>query len=132
MTVIWGLLKDTYTSKGTIAEERTKLQSVLETRAWACHISTTATRVIYPILGIAYWQKGFKNMDKVEGVNTDFVNAYRVPIIYLIMAFVSVCVAADIVIWKWRKLARFLFFLECFGVVLYSLTPIDLGDLGEL
>lgn len=126
------LLRDTYKTSGVMGGERLKLIELLEVRAWLCHIFITLTRIIFPMLGIAYWQKGLRNAAELEGVNKEFVEENRSLLVTLIMVFIAVGVLMDILIWKWRWLGRYLFYLECCGVVIYSLLPIDLGDLGEI
>ena len=50
-----------------------KIKSILCTRAWLIHIILMFSRVAYPIMGIALWQKAYDkdNIEEIPDLNVD-------------------------------------------------------------
>lgn len=126
------LFVDSFWISSEVKEEYERVAYLLSIKAIIFHCLITLSRVVYPILGVAFWQKGYANLDKLEGVNREFIEG-NWPIIYsLIISFVAVGVIIDLLSLKWPSIARYFYYYECFGVVLWSLSPVNLGDFGEL
>ena len=60
------LFKDTYRKDGAYREERDRVMNSLYPKAWLIHLCINATRIVYPILGMAQWQKAYDTSDEIE------------------------------------------------------------------
>ena len=129
---VFELFKATYRIDPGIKKEYEKLMVTMSTKTWVCHSMMTFSRVLYPLFGIALWQKGKRNADTLEGVNREFICAHWNFIFATIIAFIATGIVLDVVAWKQRWLCRYFIYYECFGMCLYFITPLDRGDFSEM
>ena len=66
------LMVDTLRNRARYRHEMKAVNQVMYTKAWFFHSLMNLTRVVYPILGIAYWQTDCKEMAKDERLNLEF------------------------------------------------------------
>ena len=90
------------------------------------------TRIFYPLLGIAYWQKGYRDLDANQDVDKEFARKIETPLKTLIMAMVVIGVVIDIVTWRCRTFAKWIIFYECVSLCIQSLVPFRFGDFTSL
>ena len=126
------LMKETVSPSGPVKTQMNKLEEVLQTRAMICHCVFTATRVLYPLLGIAYWQKGRENLEQLPKVNIDFLGAHLDSLQAVMIAWIAVGVLIDALSFAWWPITKAIFYYECTGLILNSFFPLDMGDFGEL
>ena len=75
------------------------------------------SRIAYPILGIAYWQKAYEGVDDYDELNRDFVEKSE-PILKMIMIVtIPFGVLLDILVWRRRHYAVWLFYYELFSIL---------------
>ena len=129
---VFELFKATYRVDPGIKKEYEKLMVTMSTKTWVCHCLMTVSRVLYPLLGIALWQKGKRNADTLEGVNREFIYAHWNLIFATVIGFITTGIVLDIVAWKKPWVYRYVIYYECFGVCLYYMTALNCGDFTEL
>ena len=59
--------------KSSYEREKENLESSLVTKAWITHIIMMVSRIVYPLLGVAYWQKAYRHYEKNENIEKGFV-----------------------------------------------------------
>ena len=68
------------------------------------------SRVLYPIFGIAHWQRAYKNRHKNPDIDQERVDFLEPYVKGAIIAMVAIGVLLDILVWKKRKYARVLIY----------------------
>ena len=63
------LFKDTFNRKGAYSIEIRNVQASLYTKSWMIHCVMMFSRVAYPLLGIAFWQKAYDGKDENPVLN---------------------------------------------------------------
>lgn len=86
------------------------------------------TRVIYPVLGISYWQKGYKTYETIPNIDIEFVKNTETTVKIINYAFIVIGVLLDIVIWRHRKYARIIPYLEIAVLFIQGFVPFNYGD----
>ena len=110
------------------------VQESLYTKSWLIHIIMMFSRIVYPILGIAYWQKAYKGKDKLDEqlLNQDFVDKSEPVIKIILISLIPIGVLLDILICRRRHLANLLFYYEMISILLQGFVPFDFGDFGMI
>ena len=49
------------------------VEEALYMKAQLAHVVVMLGRVVYPVMGIAYWQKAYEKLDEREDINLEFV-----------------------------------------------------------
>lgn len=94
-------------------------------------MSFTLERVVFPILGVSYWQKAYNGADKLKDINTDYVEKSEGVIKIIMVTMIVLGVLLDILTCKYRRCARFIIYYEFIMTLLMSFVPINLGDLSN-
>ena len=126
------LLVDTFRPNPQTRQEIKKLESSLCYRAWMFHIIVTLSRVIYPILGISYWQRAFKSRLQNKDVDQDFLDDYEDIIKGVIIALIPVGMIIDVVCYWRRDFGKVIFYYELLSTFVQGFVPINHGDAGVL
>ena len=132
MSFTKALLVDTFRHSPEIRREMEKQKLSLCNRAWAYHISITFCRIIFPLLGISYWQKAFANRTSNETFNQDFIDAYEPVIKGVIITLIPLGLIIDVVSYWRRGFAESIFYFELLSIFVQGFVPIDRGDAGTL
>ena len=86
------------------------------------------TRIIYPILGISYMEKGYETYETIPNINTELVKSTETMIKIINYIFIVIGVMLDIVIWRHRKYARVIPYLELAVLFIQGFIPFNYGD----
>ena len=108
------------------------VEEALLLRAWVLHIAVMVSRVLYPLLGVAYWQKAYKNTEERDDINHEFVRDSENIIKFATCVMIVVGVVLDILIWRKRKLANILFLYEIIYCFVYGFVPLDFGHMSSV
>ena len=91
------------------------------------------SRVAHSIMGQSYWQRAFKENTDDPSVNTEFVRKVEPYVVTVIGVLIFIGVILDIIVWRWRYLAKWLFYLELLNrFVLGGFCPFDYGGFRTL
>ena len=90
----------------------------------------TVTRVVYPALGIAMWQRGYENIN--EKVDVIYAENLKLPVTIVAIALIFVGVLLDVLVWRKRKFARYLIYYELLSAIVQGLIPLNFGDFESL
>jgi hypothetical protein len=122
------LFIDTYRGGGEFCEEIEKLKRSFRNKALILHVVTTMSRVLYPLLGISFWQKAFKNRESHQDVNWDFIDEWETYIKATLVGFIILGVLLDIVCWRRRELSSLILYYELVQYIVYGFVPLNHGD----
>ena len=86
------------------------------------------TRVIYPVLGISYWQKGYNTYETIPNIDIEFVKNTETTVKIINYIFIVIGVLLDIVVWRHRKYARIIPYLEIAVLFIQGFVPFNYGD----
>lgn len=126
------LLKDTYIRRLEHEREYQTLQRDMHLKSLICHFFVMLSRVVYPLLGIAFFQRGYASVPTLEKVDREFVEATKPTVLIITYTLIVVGFLLDaLCLWK-RELAVVLFYYEMVSLVNQSLIPFDFGNFGEL
>lgn len=106
-----------FNPKGRSKEEMKKLEENLYTKTWLCHCVMMLSRVVYPLLGIAYWQRGFKERESNLKLDQDFATQIETPLKTIIIAFIPIGVLLDVIAWKYRSFAKWFIYYEGISMI---------------
>lgn len=111
-----------------------KVNVSLYNRAWLLHSFLTFTRVVYPIIKIASWQKAYspEEKSKIENLNLDLINMTETYIKTAILVLTAIGVLLDILVWASRKYAKYYMYYEICFLLLLAWVPFDYGVVPEL
>lgn len=123
------LLAMVFRPKGRAKEEMQKLEEILCTKTWLFHCFAMLSRVVYPLFGFTYWQKGFRDKDEITKLRLDFVEQVEVPLTTAIIAMIPIGVLIDIICWKRRSFAKLIIYYEAVSMLLQGFVPFDFGSL---
>lgn len=107
-----------YRPRGREKEEMRNLEASLYTKAWLCHCVMMLSRIVYPLLGIAYWQSGFKDRDKNLKLDQEFAAQIEKPLTTVIIAIIPIGVLIDVICWRYRSLAKWIIYYEAISHML--------------
>jgi len=102
MRFTWKLFKETFQYKGLYSEQRSQIEAMLCTKSWVLHCVTTSSRILFPLLGVAYWQKAYKDVHKNDTIDQEFVSQSEVVVKAVIIGLIPIGVLIDIVCWRHR------------------------------
>lgn len=102
------------------------MEASLWTKSWLIHCLCMFSRVVYPILGMSYWQLAYEKPN--AKVDVEYAKKLQLPVTICAVTLVVIGVLLDILIWRKRKFARLLIYYELLSISLQSLVPLDLGD----
>ena len=110
------------------------MKSMLCTRAWLIHTILMFSRVAYPVVGIAFWQKAYNkdNVKEIPDLNVDLANDSETGVKYTVIALICIGILLDLVIWKNRKYASLLVYFELCNMCLHAMLPMKFGEVGNL
>lgn len=110
------------------------MKSILYTRAWLIHIIMSFSKVVYPFLGIAIWQKAYDKdyVKEIPDLNVDLANESQSIVKYTLIAFIFIGILLDLVVWKYRNYAYLILYFELCNMCLSTLLPLKFGDVGNM
>ena len=100
----------------------------LHTRAWLAHILNMMSRVVFAVLGSAYWQKAYKEKDEIEELNHDFVDKSESALRGALLTLIIFGVLLDILCWKYRRYSELIIYYELIRIMVQAFVPIDHGE----
>ena len=86
------------------------------------------SRVIWSILGVAWWQKAFRDRHNNESLNQEVIDRIEYPIKCICIAMLPVGVLVNICGWYSRRFANLITVYEVLVVMLQMLVPYNYGD----
>ena len=89
-------------------------------------------RVLYPLLGIAFWQKGFEGLEDNDDVNHEFVKKCELPIKILVFVLIISGILIDIMVWRWRHLAKYIAYHDLIFLMVHGFVPLNYGNFKHL
>ena len=92
-------------------------------RAWILHSLLTLTRIVYPILGVATWQKAYNDVDRIKDLNMDFVEKSREILKNIILVGIVFGLLLDLFVWVSRKYATWILYYEIIFLIPLSMLP---------
>ena len=97
------------------------------TKAWVTHLILMLSRVVFPIFGIAYWQKAFNErvQNNITELNEDFIDKSENAIKIGIWIIIVLGVLLDIICWKYRYLSKLILYYELFSILWQGFVPFD-------
>ena len=112
------LFLDTFRHGGTFRNAMLEVEDLLCTKSWLVHVFVTLSKIVYPIFGQAYWQKATTAREnRNPKINYDFVDMIDPYLDMTIIAWIALNVVIDLIIWRRRKLARYLVYIEMLGFI---------------
>ena len=108
------------------------VDDALYTRALIAHLVSMSSRMVYPLIGIAYWQTAFENLEQRDDINHEFVESSKDILKYIVIVQIVLGVILDIVVLKARKYAHLIFYYETIQAIVQSFLPYDNGDNGRI
>ena len=124
------LFIDTYIKDGVHLNEIERIYKTLLPRAWLIHLCINATRIVYPILGIARWQTAYENSDDIETLDQEFSNKYESFIKTSIIILVVLGGVLDLLIICNMRLTKLIIFFELIMAIAKGFVPYDYGEVG--
>lgn len=85
-------------------------------------------RVLYALLGVAYWQKSYEDYLNNPKLDPDKVAQTETFVKVSLSVITVIGVLLDIACWRYRKLARLIIVFELVYLPFYALCPYDYGD----
>ena len=125
------VLRDTFFTS-SFQREKEQLETSFVTKAWITHIIMMVSRVVYPLFGIAYWQKAYKNYEKNDVINREFAVASEPYVKLAIVILIVLGVILDIAVWRRRHLGKFIIYYELVSLILQNFLPVNMGDFDGL
>ena len=122
------ILKETYKTGGDFTEDKKKLQQVLNTKSLIGHIFLMLPRAIYPIFGVAYWQKTYEDYEDNSKLDADRVASSKTFVYMSLYILTVIGVILDIACLRRRSLSRWILPYELVYYVPYMMCPWDFGD----
>ncbi len=58
------LFRDTFNNGGEFAQQVKNVELSLYNKSLLFHVIFNFTRILYPLIGLAHWQKAFKDYEK--------------------------------------------------------------------
>ena len=92
------------------------------------------SRVAYPIVGIAFWQKAYDedNIKEIRDLNVDLVNNSKTVVKYALIVLICIGILLDLAVWKYRKYAHLILYFELCNMCLHAMLPLKFGEVGNL
>ena len=93
-----------------------------------------ASRVLWPILGIASWQKAYQseNLATIPDLNLSFIENSELTIKVCLGILCVIGVLLDIFIYKYRQYASVLLYYELISTSFHAFLPLNFGDMRGL
>ena len=111
-------------------EEMKKLQQSFYSKTLGIHIILMASRVLWPFLGIATWQKAYKseNLVTIPDLNLSFIENSELTVKVILGTLCVIGVLFDIIICKYRQYASILLYYELISTSCHAFLPLNFGD----
>ena len=123
------LFKDTFRRSGLFKEkeEMKIIKNSMMTKAWVTHLILMLSRVVFPVFGIAYWQKAFNErvQNNITELNENFIEKSEDTIKIGIWIMIVLGVLLDIMCWKYRQLSKLILYYELFSILWQGFVPFD-------
>ena len=103
------------------------VEEALYMKAQLAHVVVMLGRVVYPLMGLAYWQKAYEKLDEREDINLEFVKSSESIVKIAVVTMIVLGVLLDMLVWKAREFAYLILYYEMFGVLIQGFVPYDLG-----
>ena len=103
------------------------VEEALYMKAQLAHVVVMLGRVVYPLMGLAYWQKAYEKLDEREDINLEFVKSSESIVKIAVVTMIVLGVLLDMLVWRARKFANLILYYEMFGVLIQGFVPYDLG-----
>ena len=78
----------------------------------------TFSRILYPLLGNAYWQKAYLSRAELTNIDQDFIERSMGPIKTAIVGYVIAGFLLDLLVWRRRKYASWIIYFECIVAII--------------
>ena len=85
-------------------------------------------RAIYPVFGIAYWQKSYENYEDNPKLDAERVASTKSFVFMSLYVLTAIGVILDIACLRRRSLSRWILPYELVYYVLYTMCPWGFGD----
>ena len=92
------------------------------------HVVSMLSRIAYPVLGIAYWQRAYKDRENNPKLNQEFVNDSEFAVKTTILVMIILGLVLDVLIFKYRWMARYLVYYEVLSIFSQGFVPFNFGD----
>ena len=122
------ILKETFRSGGKYKNELMEIQASLCTKNWLIHLWVNLGRILYPIFGNAFWQRGYDKYKEDDAIDQVFVEESKHIVQIVIISFIPLGIILDLVCWRYRHLSSLIFYFELVSLVIQSFVPWDFGD----
>ena len=113
---------------GAHEEQARIVQASLWTKSWLIHLVVTFSRILYPLMGTAYWQKAYAARADLDTIDLAFVERVMGPTIIAIYCYVAAGVLLDLLVWRRRKYASWIIYYECVVTIISAFVPFDYGS----
>jgi len=121
-------LVDTFRKNSEFQNETKNIEANLYTKSWVIHSVMMSSRVVYPLLGISYWQKTYRTRAERENIDQEFIDKTEEYVKALIIVLIPLGVILDLICWRRRNLSWMLFYYELVSTVVQGFVPFDQGD----
>ena len=109
------------------------IQKFLFTKAWLIHCVAMLSRVIWPIFKLSYWQKAYEGRKELKDkFDDEFVTATKPYVIPTIISLIVLGIVLDVIVWRRRHLAQWIFYYECLSNIVQAFAPFDYGSFSNL
>ena len=107
------------------------VDDALYMRALIAHMVVMLSRLAYPLIGIAYWQTAYDDIEQREDVDHKFVEISQHIVRRTVIVLIVLGVVLDIVVLKARKYAFIILYYEMIQVITHASLPYNRGDTGR-
>ena len=108
------------------------VDDALYTRALIAHMVVMLSRLVYPLIGIAYWQTAYDDLEqRREDVHYKFVESSQHILRFIVIVLLVLGVVLDIVVLKARRYAFLILYYEMIQVTIHAFMPHNYGDTGR-
>ena len=124
------LIKGTFRQSKEQRVQTAQVQIFLQTRAWLFHCIIMSSRVIYALIGIASWQKAYKQeqLDKIDNLNITLVHQTQTSVTIAIIVSFVIGILLDVLAYVYRKYANLILYYELLFMLLFAFVPHNYGD----
>ena len=117
-------------NRSSYRKQKQSLESGLATKAWVIHILIqTSSRVIYPLLGVAYWQEAYAAKKIPSYADKEFVLSSKDFVQTSMIVLTVLSVLLDLAAWRFKSLRKLIYYFELVYSFVYALLPLDIGNM---
>ena len=113
---------------GPYQKELHEIEKILETRALLFHGWYTFTRIVWPLLGVSFWQIAFRDRNDNEKLDQELYDLIEDPLRIISIAMIPIGLILNILGWYSSRFANLISIYEIVQAINMMLLPFSYGD----